>query len=62
MRHGAGDPDPEDGEDAQDDKGQDPQGGPSGKDKGKGQERRDPKTGDEEEDVVAVMAKAIARE
>jgi len=59
--HGAGDPDPDDGDDNEDD-GQDPKGGPSRKEKRKCRDRQDPKTGDEEEDVVDVMAKAIARE
>jgi len=59
--HGAGDPDPDDGDDDDDDR-QDPKGGPSRKEKGKGRERQDPETGDEEEDVVEVMVKAIARE
>jgi len=59
--HRAGAPDPDDGDDNDDD-GQDPNGGPSRKEKGKGQERQDPETGDEEEDVVDVMVKAIARE
>jgi len=59
--HGAGDPDPDDG-DNDDNDGQDPKAGPSHKEKGKGRERQDPETGDEEEDVVDVMAKAIARE
>jgi len=54
-------PDRDDGDD-DDDNGQDPKGGPSHKEKGKGKERQDPETGDEEEDVVDVMAKAIARE
>jgi len=44
------------------DDGQDPKGGPSRKEKGKGAERQDPETGDEEEDVVDVMAKGITRE
>ena len=57
--HGAGDPDPENGDDDNDD-GQDAKGGPSRKEKGKGLERQDPETGDEEEDVVDIMAKAIA--
>jgi len=59
--HGAGDTDPDDGDDDGND-GQDPKGGPSRKEKGKGRERQDPKTGDEEEDVVDVMVKAIARQ
>jgi len=58
---GAGDPDLDDGDDDDDD-GQDLKGGPSRKEKGKGRERQDPETGDEAEDVVDVMAKAIARE
>jgi len=60
--HGAGDPNPDDGDDDDDDDGQDPKGGPSRKEKGKSLERQDPETGDEEEDVVDIMAKAIARE
>jgi len=61
--HGAGDPDdPDDGDDDNNDEGQDLKGGPSCKEKGKGRERQDPETGDEEEDVVDVMAKAIVRE
>jgi len=59
--HGAGDPDPDDGDDDDDD-GQDPKGGPSRREKGKGSERQDPEGEDEEEDVVDVMAKAITRE
>jgi len=59
--HGAGDPDPDDGDD-DDDEGQDLKGGPSRGNKGKGQGELDPETGDEEEEVVDVMAKAIARE
>jgi len=59
--HGAGDPNPDDGDD-DDDAGQDPKGGPSRKEKGKGPEEQDPEEEDEEEDVVEVMAKAIARE
>jgi len=62
TQHGAGDPDPDDGDDDDDDDGQDPKGGPSRKEKGKGPERQDPETGDEEEDVVDIMAKAIALE
>jgi len=59
--HGAGDSDPDDGDD-DNDEGQDPKGGPSRGKKGKGQAAPDPQKGDEEEDVVDVMAKAIARE
>jgi len=59
--HRAGDPDPDDGDDDHDD-GQDPKGGPSRREKGKGRERQDPEGEDKEEDVVDVMAKAIARE
>jgi len=59
--HGAGDPDPDDGDDNDDD-GQIPRGCPSRREKGKSREKQDPETGDEEEDVVDVMAKAIARE
>jgi len=58
--HGAGDPNPDNCDDDND--GQDPKGGPSRKEKGKGPEGQDPNEGDEEEDVVDVMAKAIARE
>jgi len=54
---GAGDPDPDDGDNADD--RQDPKGGQSRKEKGLGLERQDPETGDEEEDLVNVMAKAI---
>jgi len=57
---GAGDPKLDEGDD--DDDGQDAKGGPSRKDKGKGRERQDREMGDEEEDVVDVMARAIARE
>ena len=60
--HGAGDPDPEDGDDDEDDEGQDPKGGPSRGKKGKCRAEPDSETGDEEEDVIDVMAKAIARE
>jgi len=59
--HGAGDPDPDDGDDDDDD-GQDLKGGTSRRDKGKERERQDPEREDEEEDVVDVMARAIARE
>jgi len=59
--HGEGDPDPDDG-DNDDDEGQDPKGGPSRGEKGKGRAGPDPETGDKEEEVVDVMAKAIARE
>ena len=59
--HGAGDPNPDDGND-DDDEGQDPKGGPSPREKGKCPERHDPETGDEEEYVVNIMAKTIARE
>jgi len=60
--HGAGDPDPDEGDDDDDDEGQDLKGGLSRRAKGKGPERQVPETGDVEEDVVNVMAKAIARE
>jgi len=60
--HGARDPNPDDGNDDDDDEGQDPKGGPSHGKKGKGRAEPDPKKGDEEEDVVEVMAKAIAGE
>jgi len=59
--HGAGNPHPDDG-DYDDDDGQDPKRGPSRREKRKGRERQDPEREDEEEDVVDVMAKAIARE
>jgi len=59
--HGAGDHDQDNGDDEGDD-GQDLKGGPSGKEKGKGTEGQDPVEEDEEEDVVEVMAKAIAQE
>jgi len=42
TKHGAGDPDPDDGDNDHDDEGQDPKGGPSRKEKRKGQERQDP--------------------
>jgi len=60
--HGAGDPDLDNREDNDDDKGQDPKGGPSQGKKGKGRAEPDPETGDEEEDIVDIMAKAITRE
>jgi len=60
--HRAGDPDSGDGDDNDDDEGQDLKGDPSRREKGKGSGRQDPETGDEEEDVVDVMAKAITRE
>ena len=60
--NGAGDPDPDDGDDDNDDKGQDPKWGPSHGEKGKGQAGPDPETGDEVEDVVDIMAKAITQE
>jgi len=60
--HGAGDPDPDNGDDDDDDVGEDVKGGPSRKEKGKGLERQDPEIVDEEEDLVDIMAKAIARE
>jgi len=60
--HGAGDPDPDDSDDDDDDEGQDPKGGPSHGEKGKERAGPDPQMGDEEEEVVDVMAKAIARE
>jgi len=60
--HGAGDPDPDNGDDNDNDEGQDPQGGPSRREKGKSRAGPDPETGDKEEVVVDVMAKAIARE
>jgi len=59
--HGAGDPDPDDGGD-DDGEGHDPKGGPSRGEKGKDRAGPDPETGDEEEDVIDVMARAIARE
>ena len=59
--HGARGPDPDDGDD-NDDVGQDPKGGPSREEKGKGRAKPGPETGDEEEDVGDVMAKEIARE
>jgi len=52
----------DDGDDDDDNEGQDPKGGPSRGKKGKARAEPDPTTGDEEEDVVDVMAKAIARE
>jgi len=59
--HGAGDPYPDDGND-DNNEGQDLKGGPSRRKKGKDQAGPDPETGDEEEDIVDVMAKASARE
>jgi len=44
------------------DEGQDPKGGPSQGEKGKGRVGPDPETGDEEEDVVDVIGKATAQE
>jgi len=60
--HGAGDPNPDDGDNDDDDEGQDLKGGLCHGDKGKGQARPYPETRDEEEDVVDIMAKAIAQE
>jgi len=65
--HGEGDPDPDDGDDNDNDndndhEGQDPKGGPSCGEQGKGQAGPDPKTGDKEGDDVDVMAKAITQE
>jgi len=59
--HRAGNPDPDDGDD-DDDEGQDPKGGSSCGNKGKGPAGPDPETGDEEDDVVEVMAKPIVPE
>jgi len=66
--HGAGGPVPEDSDDDNNNnnnnnnKGQDPKEGPSRGEKGKGRAGPNPEIGDEEEDVVDVMAKAITRE
>jgi len=60
--HGAGEPDPDNGHDNDEEDGQDPKGGPSHRNKRKGRAGPDPQIWDEEEDVVEVMAKAIARE
>jgi len=60
--HGTGDPDPDDGDDDNDNEGQDQEGGVSRREKGKGRESGDPETGDKKEDVVDIMAKAIAQE
>jgi len=60
--HGAGDPDPDTGDDDDDDEGQDPKGGPSHGEKEKGRVGPDPERGDEEQDVIDVIAKAIAKE
>jgi len=61
--HGAGDPDPDDGDDHNDNnEGEALEGDPSRGEKGKGRAGPDPEIGDEEEDVVDVMAKVITRE
>jgi len=60
--HGAGDPDPDDGDDDDDDRGRDLKGGPSCGEKGKGRAGPDPENGVDKEEVVDVMARAIARE
>jgi len=61
--HGAGNPDPgdDDGDDNKQDV-KDPNGGPSDTEQGKGQGRPNLKIGNEEEDAVDLMVKAIARE
>jgi len=60
--HRAGDHNPDNGDDNDNDEGQDLKGGPSRGEKGKGWPGPDPETGDEEEAVVDVMAKAITQE
>jgi len=60
--HGAGDPDLDNSDENDDDEGHDPKGGPSRGEKQKGRVGPDPETRDEEEDVIDVMAKAIAQE
>jgi len=61
--HRAGDPDPgDDGDDDDDANGQDPKGGPGRREKVKGWAGPDCKTENEEDNIVDIMEKAIARE